>query len=257
MSVSLARAPKPGDPFWDLLVADARAWGMNPRDLALVMMAESTVNPSALNDNGGAAGLNQLSNPKNYAPLTRDAYLALDASAQWNLAVQKFFDAVITSHPSVKEGGARDLYWLNWAPATYKPNTPDDAVIVRPGVNYGTTQDPMMGEWMIRDNQGFILPADKGAPVVRPAGLTAFLVKQSSGGNAPRWQEVLTAIDLAEKGVPNALNGPGTRPQIGPPGHVPAPPPHVAAASLGGPALVLGMLGFVAWAKSRRMRRRS
>ncbi len=152
MSVSLARAPKPGDPFWDLLVADARAWGMNPRDLALVMMAESTVNPSALNDNGGAAGLNQLSNPKNYAPLTRDAYLALDASAQWNLAVQKFFDAVITSHPSVKEGGARDLYWLNWAPATYKPNTPDDAVIVRPGVNYGTTQDPMMGEWMKMTN---------------------------------------------------------------------------------------------------------
>ncbi len=241
------------DPFWSLLVRDAQGWGMTARDFAAVMMAESGIDPSAFNPSGsGAAGINQITNPKNYAPLTRDAYLALDASAQWELAAKKFFDGVIRSNPGVKEGGARDLYWVNFAPATYKPNTPDDAIIIRPGVNYGTSSSPMMGEWMIRDNPGFVLPADKASPVIRPAGLTAFIAKNFT---SKRWHDVLGAIGEAEKGNGIAWNPPATRPTLPSVGPKPLPPPRAAEASMMGPALVLGLLAFVGW-RSRKLRRR-
>lgn len=234
----------PGDPFWDLLVRDAREWGMNARDVAAVMMPESRIDPAA--KNGKASGLNQITNPKNYAPLSQDAYLKLSASDQWELAVRKYFDGQIKAHPGVAQGGVRDLYWVNFLPATYKRNAPDDYVIVEAGKNYGTADDPLLGEWILRDNQSLILP---GENVIRPRGLTAAIAKQLGGA---RWKEVLGAITAAEGGPGIAWNPPTTRPSS----QAPAPKlPRVAEASMAGPALLIGgVLAFAMW-KSRKARR--
>jgi len=248
-----ARAPRVGDPFWDLLVRDARAWGVDPREVAFVMMAESGVDPGALNFNpkkpeAGAAGMNQITNFDNFAPLTRDAYLALDAASQWNLAVWKYFNGQIKAHPGVIEGGARDLYWINFVPATYKANAPDDYIYVEPSGHYGN----LTGQQIIDGNLGLVLPSDSANPVLRPAGLTAFMVRQSSGKNASRWAEVLGAIGAAEKGAGMVLNGPATQPG----NHQVTPTtPKVAQASMAGPAVVLGLFGLWAWARSRRGKR--
>lgn len=220
---------------------------MNPRDVAMVMMAESRVDPGALNPDGVASGMNQIRNPKNYAPLTQAAYLALPAIEQWDLAVQPYFDGQIRSHPGIQAGGARDLYWLNFLPATYRANTPENAIIVEPDGTYGE----LAGHTIINSNPVFVLPADKANPVIRPAGLTAFLTKSISGGNAARWSEVLASIDAAEKGTGIVWNGPATRPGS------PASPfasvaPAGASTSMLGPALIVGLLGIVAWHRLKR-----
>jgi len=237
MSLS-ARAPRTGDPFWDLLVRDAHAWGIDPRDLAAVMMVESVgIDPNALHP-GGAVGLNQIINYKIFAPLSRDQYRALDAATQWEAGARKYFDNVISDHPAVRRGGARDLYWLNFVPATYKPGAPDDYAIIRPGVNYGTTADPLTGDTIIKSNSSFVLPEDADDPVIRPAGLIRAM-QAAINGNAARWKEVLNAISNAERVAGIAPGSASTAPRS-------------TQTSLFLPLLALGALGTFAWIKARR-----
>lgn len=193
----IAGAPPPfvsvskiDDAFWPALVTDARAWGVDPRDLAAVMFAESGLNPRAVNPDpeGGAVGINQLfrSNWKKFLfdrGMSVEEYSALPASEQWKRVAGPFFRGVIESHPDVRgaapENRARDLYWLNYKPATYVPNAPEDHPIGKDSAN-----------------SALQLPGD---PIVRPAGLRAFLEKQQRQGG-PRWAGILAAIDAVEGG---------------------------------------------------------
>jgi hypothetical protein len=194
---------KTDDPFWPVFVADSRSMGVDPRDVAAVMLAESGLNPRAANVQKGvpvALGINQLAGASNWAKflgplgLSPDDYLNLPASVQWTKVAGPFFRGVVSSHPGVRgaraENRARDLYWLNYRPATYVEDAPEDFPII---------------PWKSGDGDSvLVLPGDNA---IRPAGLRAFLMK-AQAQNAPRWASILAAIDATEAGL-----GPAPLPQ--------------------------------------------
>lgn len=215
------------DPFWPALVADAQRWGADPRDVAAVLFSESGLKPHIRNADG-CLGLNQLCpvNHHLFAPLTPDEYLALEASEQWAQGAGKFFDAQLDphrgAHPQANTS-ARDIYWVNYKPNTFKLGAPDD---------YEIGPDPK--------NLPLILPADKATSMVRPAGLLA-LIARAQRSDPAKWTTVLAAIAAAEQGAPLAQNGPPAPPRI------PSGAAHVEEAGLGaGPVFAFCFLGFIA-----------
>lgn len=167
--------------FWPALVQGAASLGVDPRALANVMMSESDLNPRAYNANGGAVGINQFM-PRTLdgvAPgMDPDDYRGLSASEQLHYAL-KFWGDLYNAHPGAREGGARDLYWLNFLPATYVPNAPDDYVI--------TTNSEIVSA-----NPGLVLDGDDG--VIRPAGLVRAL-DSATQRNPARWNAAMANID--------------------------------------------------------------
>lgn len=229
------------DAFWPLLVADARAWGADPRDVALVLMSESALDPEAVNpaqrDKNGnpvggrpnlpagdiakaCIGLNQLcvGVPENRALLEGmdpGDYQKLPASTQWSAGAGKYFDALLAKHPEAAKDPVA-LYWLNYKPSTYHANAPDDFPI---------GPDP--------NNQLLVLP---GESIVTPAGLRHFMDRNL--GSA-RWKAVLAAIDAAEnerplpQGAPTAPTKPApVKPAATPAGATSDALPIVALAAL-------------------------
>ncbi len=221
------------DAFWPLFVGDAHAWKTDPRDLAAIMMAESGLNPHVTNGIG-CVGMNQLCpvNHKLFAPLSPAQYAALDASTQWKAGAGKFLFSQIVNHPDAA-GNLGRLYWLNWKPALYKPNTPDNAFILDFDGS-PTKVDPGDG--------GLVLPEDRATMFVRPRGLAAFAHHATQGQNAPRWKSILSAIDAAEQGEPLATPGKT------PPPKAPSAGVLAAGASGGDGAVILfGVALFIGW----------
>jgi hypothetical protein len=163
------------DDFYGKLVDGARRLGVEPVSMALVMFAESGINPKAFNAKGGASGINQFmpATLNKVAPgLDPASYRQLSASQQLDY-VLKFWASLYAAHPGANQGAARDLYWLNFYPATYVPGAPDDYVI---------TTNPKI----IAANPAF------GSPIT-PGGLKRFLDKQAA--NSPtRWNAIVDNI---------------------------------------------------------------
>lgn len=229
------------DPFWPMLVADARAWGVDPRVVAQVMFSESSLFPQAVNPHAkgdgtnpskplgeSCLGINQLCpvNHHLFAPLDAAGYWGASASEQWRAGAGKFFDAQLRAHPEAKD--VASLYWLNYKPATYEAHAADDYEI---GVDAG---NPL---WT---------PENASSHMVTPAGMRAFATRDA--GSA-RWKACLAAIDAAEGGALSIPDAPA--PALVPP--MPSAPRVLAASSDAGPFLALAVFGFFA---ARAMLRR-
>jgi hypothetical protein len=208
--------PGVDDLFWNLLVADAARLpgGPSPFDLAALMLSESGLTPTAkhVNADGSieAIGINQL-DKVNWPAFNVDpgSYLASPASAQWAGVVRPFFSGILRAHPQAA-ASLRDLYWLNFAPATYVPNAPDDHVIVKAGP----------------EDAGLASPDGS----VRAGDLTRFALRAQSAAPG-RWASIHAAISNA------LLQEPG-RGTVEPTG-----PGAPSAKRLGAGGLVLGVAG--------------
>jgi hypothetical protein len=164
------------DPFWDLLAADARSLpgSPSPFDLAAIMLAESGIDHGAVGKNANGSrdlGINQINtiNWHTFGIDDPDAYLALEASAQWARVVRPFYERELRAHPEAAKS-ARDLYWLNFAPGRYTPGAPDTFEI-SPGVR----------------------PLADADGIVRAGSLVRFL-ERAQKANAARWSAVREAI---------------------------------------------------------------
>jgi hypothetical protein len=171
--------------FWPSLVSHARALGADPRDWAAVLFSESSIRPDAQNP-GGAVGINQFM-PFHFGPgrtvldQTPESYGALPASAQLEY-VARFWGGMLRAHPEVARS-ARALYWLNYKPATYIADAPDDFVITPPP----------------RGGEAAVLYEPDGS--IQAKGLDRFLRARQAEEPA-RWANVLVAITAAEAGMP-------------------------------------------------------
>lgn len=142
-----------GSNFDTALVALAQSMGADPLDLAKLMLSESGLQPTAYNQGGGAAGINQLM-PMNYgyfAPLSLSQYLGLTAEQQLPYA-GAYFKNVMANH-SLKSISGRDLYWLNYLPATFVAFATDDHVIVQ-------SSSPYYNAPLDHGNKGYITAGD-------------------------------------------------------------------------------------------------
>lgn len=124
-----------GPNFPSVLSDLSASLGTDPLDVLKLLLSESSLTPSAKNARGFpagqyAVGINQFA-PVNwhfFAPLTAVEYAALTAEEQLPY-VFAYFSALARAHGQSDISG-RDLYWLNFLPATYVPDAPDSHVIV-------------------------------------------------------------------------------------------------------------------------------
>ena len=106
-----------------------------PRDALKIMLGESGMDPTAVAHDpkthepvaGGVFGLLVTQMPDG---MSFDQWLALSAAQQIPYAV-KFWKGVTSGFHAPLPVSARDLYWLNYLPATYVPDAPDDYVFVK------------------------------------------------------------------------------------------------------------------------------
>jgi hypothetical protein len=123
-----------GPGFATTLVRLALPARIDPKGAAALMLSESGLVPSARNSIG-CVGINQLcgSSQRVFAPLSVAQYRSLSASGQLPY-VFRFWNSLNRKGAAWLSG--RDLYWLNFLPATYVPGAPDSHVIVPPGSGY-------------------------------------------------------------------------------------------------------------------------
>lgn len=153
-----------GDTFAQSLVDQSATLGANPLDILKLLISESggALQPSAWNPRGfsagqGAVGINQLA-PVNYGYITNagytvDSYKQLTAEQQLPV-VFAYFQNVMRGAGLTSISG-RDLYWLNFLPATYVADAPDDYVIVSSSSGYYTNNSGMD-----HGSKGYISPGD-------------------------------------------------------------------------------------------------
>jgi hypothetical protein len=119
-----------------VFVVGANAIGVDPLDLAKLLISESGFDPSAQNSIG-CVGLNQIcpsSQGVFNSDYTADQYTQLTVSQQLPFVFDYFRNWL--SQYGLSSISARDLYWLNFLPATYVPGSPDSYVIATQGDGY-------------------------------------------------------------------------------------------------------------------------
>lgn len=162
--------------FWLALWASAKALGADPADMAKIMWAESGINPVA--DHDGCVGINQFcpGTFEHFVPMSREQYKKLPAEKQLPFVTQFW-----KTKPAAARQSARDLYWVNFVPATYKPNMPDSFDVLT-GLSAADRAN------IILQNPHF---SDDGATI--PAGnLSRFLEKNAK---SEEFQHILSLID--------------------------------------------------------------
>jgi hypothetical protein len=132
------------DTWQSVFVAGCEAIGANPYDVAGLLMNESGFNPSAQNSIS-CVGLNQMcpGSQDFTSDYTPAQYTALTVSQQLPY-VFEFWQNWLSQY-GLLTISARDLYWLNFLPATYVPNSPDSYVISQEGdawYSSNTSLDP-------------------------------------------------------------------------------------------------------------------
>jgi hypothetical protein len=196
-----ALAPLPsslGSGFAGTLVVLSRGLGIDPFDAAKLLMSESDLTPSATNargfTSGFAVGINQLA-PVNWGYFTSrgftvDEYRALTAEGQLPIAFA-YFASEMKSHGLSSISG-RDLYWLNFLPATFVPNAPDSHVIVTSASGFYTNNSHL-------DHGG------KGA--ITAGDLQLSLDAQERKGEWPALAQAIADAGGGGGGVASALVG--------------------------------------------------
>jgi hypothetical protein len=104
--------------------------GASPFDLLQIFFTESGFDPKALNSMG-CVGVNQFcpgTFGKAVPGLSQTGYRNLSAGDQLRRYVVPF----LSQKPPSAMRSARDLYWVNWRPATFLAGAPDSHVIFAP-----------------------------------------------------------------------------------------------------------------------------
>jgi hypothetical protein len=137
----LGQSYSPPDYFdtgWaSVFVAGCESIGADPLDVAGLLLNESVFNPTSQNSIG-CVGLNQIcpgSQGIFSSDYTVDQYLALPVSQQLQAGVFPFWQQMM-SNAGVSTISAAELYWLNFLPATFVPNSPSSYVISQQGDPY-------------------------------------------------------------------------------------------------------------------------
>lgn len=208
--------------FDPVCVAAARALGLaSPVDVAAVLFAESGIKSIATNtwtstDDAGVVtthhcyGINQFCDTGTYqatVDLAPADYLTLPPSAQLRDYVLPFWLRRLASigQPIAT---ARDLYWINAYPATYRPGAGDDAVVI-----------PHVGD----ADRGL----SRGKSFATAADLDAFML-QAQRRSPRRWNEIRARLE-------HLVPAPVAR--------VPAPAPSSSLAF----AAAVAVVGFLLW----------
>ena len=151
---------KLSDLFFERLAAWEQRTGGSAEGAILLMAAESGLNPQA-GAGGAAQGINQFQAAtlaaQGYAG-TLDSFRRMTASEQLPYTLH-FWDAQERAHPGATHD-PRDLYWINFLPATYRKNQPDSFILAAPGMVWHDGDRTLTGEQVIKGNKG--LEAGKG-----------------------------------------------------------------------------------------------
>lgn len=151
--------PSDIDPnFVPSLYAVAAQLNSDPVNLAMSLYMESEIKAHARNSIG-CLGINQMC-PGNFAGLGIDpaTYTQLPASQQLCHYVFPFWRSIMGRH-GLSSLSARDVEWLNFLPATFVPNAPDDHVV---------TSNPTYvnaNKGFDHGNKGYITAGDIGQSV--------------------------------------------------------------------------------------------
>lgn len=164
-----------------------------PRDALKIMLGESGLNPAsvAYKDSkpvaGGVFGL-LVSQTQNLTGMSFDDWIRLSAAQQIPYAV-KFWKGLTSRFGASFPVSARDLYWLNYLPATYVAGAADDYVFVKSDDTYL----PKGGSWTY--SAGFYTQNESLDHPLTPGG--------------PK-KGYITAGDMAEAAKRGAMNSPAT-----------------------------------------------
>jgi hypothetical protein len=184
------------DSGFEAAVLDAAAviGASDPRELLVILFAESSVTPTAdlhlVNKHGVLTsrfvGINQFhvsvtGGPDTFTKavpgLSPDTYLTLPASVQLRHYVLPFWAALRQQHGPDATANARNLYWVNFLPATFVPDAPDSHVI---------TSDPSVidANQLIAHGKSYITAGD----------LSRFLLFRQKA-ESHRWNELLDRVE--------------------------------------------------------------
>ena len=170
------------DADWQALWALANRLGVTPDVLGLVLFEESGMDPGA--SNGTCFGLNQFCRSLDLSQSTYDAWVHVPPSdyLTWSMAQQLGpIGAFWASKPSF--ASARDLFWLNFLPASYVEGASPDTVVNDPAkmnAHYATVTVPAA-------NPGLF----QGRPVLTAGDVDAYLASVAA---SPGWQLALQKI---------------------------------------------------------------
>jgi hypothetical protein len=134
-----------GETFAQTLVDWSAQIGANPLDILKLLISESGLQPGAWNPNGfasgqGAVGINQLA-PVNYGYISNAGYTVAQyrqLTAEQQLPVVFAYFQQVMQNAGLSSISGRDLYWLNFLPATFVAGAPDSHVIVSQSSGYYT-----------------------------------------------------------------------------------------------------------------------
>jgi len=189
-ALGIAVPPYPGATDIANALTSSLGGVVEPKDAVKVMLNESGLDPAAINHNSDgnpvAAGVFQLL--VSALPMPLADWTALTAAQQIPYAA-KFWQQKAADNGAPTPVSARDLYWLNYLPATYVPGAADDYQFVRSDDTYL----PRGGDWtyakgFYTQNTGLDHPLTPGGP---PKGY-------------------ITAGDMALAAARGAMNNPAT-----------------------------------------------
>jgi peptidoglycan hydrolase-like protein with peptidoglycan-binding domain len=177
------------------LVQGAAGLLQDPLDALRLFLYESGLSPTIENHHGFpsgvfAVGIFQILNTY-LTTISVDAFKALGVVGQVPYAFQNWRGKFAANHVPVPASG-RDLYWVNFLPASYKPGAADDYVIVKSDDTY---QRPN-GIWaklsnvysannnMDSGSKGFITAGD----------LKAIMTRGPRGANAPLYAAIANVL---------------------------------------------------------------
>ena len=170
------------------LYAVAAQLNSEPLNLAMSLYMESNIKASIQNLQGlPYYGINQMSAANLHAMgITPEEYLKLPASQQLCHYVFPFWKSIMAQH-HLSQLSARDIEWLNYVPAYYVPNAPDDHVIMN-------SANPNYNKGFDHGNKGYITAGDIGTSVAN-----------ACKGN--RWLAIQAAILAGNPGIVGGVGG--------------------------------------------------
>lgn len=199
--------------FYPRLLDWEERHGVSAEEPLRLMASESGLD-SKIRNSIGCVGLNQMckgtlegffrgSGTKDYGQLSKE-FLALPASQQMD-PIEALWDFRARQYGLQKQT-ARDLYWLNFLPATYETNA-SDATIIVPNAKLsklGFSERDMAN--IIKANpsiaekdevNGIPVEGMKGRQVIRVAGLVRLLEKTREYG---AYKKAVTLLNAAREG---------------------------------------------------------
>lgn len=162
--------------------------GASPVDALAVLYSESGFDPTATNASG-CRGVNQFCAASGVS--LPDNYTSLSAADQLTGYVLPWW----ATRPKAALQSARDLYWVNGLPGTYKPGMPDSFVV---------TTDPALAQGILGPGATEIRAGDFSALIARRTNTARFhelAGRLASLGGAPPRAPSASSFDLVSLGL--------------------------------------------------------